>query len=181
LFGHPGGLKLERFTIRPARASDVPALAGLAARTWSAAFGSSVSTEDGAAELREKRSEAYYAGALRTRTVLVAEADDELIGYAELGDVDIPERRGDRRAGELHRVYVDTGRQGRGVGRALVAAALRHPRLAQAPRVYLQVWEQNERAVRLYEGFGFRRVGTTRFRIGERELEDLVMVLEPAP
>jgi ribosomal protein S18 acetylase RimI-like enzyme len=93
--------------------------------------------------------------------------------------VHIPEadiRPGDQ---ELHRVYVDTALQGRGLGRRLMDAALCHPRLAAAGRVYLQVWERNPRAIGLYESLGFQTVGATTFRIGTGELaEDLVMLLD---
>jgi ribosomal protein S18 acetylase RimI-like enzyme len=39
------------------------------------------------------------------------------------------------------------------------------------------VWDKNERAVRLYESFGFQKVGTTTFTIGSQVMEDLVMLL----
>jgi ribosomal protein S18 acetylase RimI-like enzyme len=165
-------------TIRVAEPGDVPALSALAKRTWSAAFGDSVRPEDEAAELDE-RSEADFAAVLQEQVVLVAEEDGVLLGYVQFGDPGIPEieaRPGDR---GLHRLYVDTGVQGCGLGRALLEAALRHPRLADAGRVFLQVWDENERAVRLYESVGFRRVGTTRFTVGAEVMEDLVLVLEP--
>jgi ribosomal protein S18 acetylase RimI-like enzyme len=166
-------------TIRPATSNDVPVLSALAKRTWSEAFGSSVSADQEAAELEETRSEAYYSRALRERTILVAEENGALVGYVEFGDVDIPEvdvRPGDQ---ELHRIYVAAEVQGRGLGRRLMNAALEHPRLADARRIYLQVWETNERAMRLYESLGFETVGTTRFRIGSGEVvEDLVMRLD---
>jgi diamine N-acetyltransferase len=57
-------------------------------------------------------------------------------------------------------------------------AALGHPQLAEAKRIFLQVWDQNERAVKLYERFGFQRVGTTTFKIGAETMEDLVMLLD---
>jgi ribosomal protein S18 acetylase RimI-like enzyme len=170
---------VEALTIREARAHDVPALASLAARTWSGAFGSTVSAADEAAELEETRSEAYFEDALTTRTILVAEDDDgTMLGYAQLGDVDIPEVEAGPGDAALHRLYVDTGAQGRGLGRVLLEAALGHPRLAGADRVFLTVWEQNERAVRLYESAGFRAVGTTTFTIGSEVCEDLVMLRE---
>jgi len=81
----------------------------------------------------------------------------------------------------LNRPYVETARQGRGIGHALLDAALAHPRLARAPRVRLQVWDENTRAVRLYESAGFRRVGTTRFAIGSEIVEDAVFELERRP
>jgi ribosomal protein S18 acetylase RimI-like enzyme len=144
--------------------ADLPALAALAARTWSDAFGASVSPEDEATELAERRSEAFLAMTSDERTTLVAEVEGELVGYVQVGD------------GRLHRLYVESALQGQGIGRRLLEAALRHPRLAAATEVVLHVWEENERAVRLYESAGFERVGTTRFAVGAAELEDLVMV-----
>jgi diamine N-acetyltransferase len=164
---------------RPATPGDVPALSELAKRTWFDAFGHTVGADDAAAELELGRSAERFAEAVRTRAILVAEMDGELVGYAELGDVDIREvdvRPGDQ---EIHRLYVETALQGRGIGGVLMGEALRHPRVAGATRVFLQVWEENERAVRLYERLGFRTVGKTAFSIGSGEVvEDLVMVLE---
>jgi diamine N-acetyltransferase len=166
-------------TIRPADAHDVPALAELASRTWSDAFGDSVAPDELAVELEEKRSAAYFDAVLRTDTILVAESSSALIGYVQFGDVNISElepRPGDQ---ELHRLYVATDLQGQGVGRRLTEAALRHPRLAGASRIYLQVWEANERAILLYESLGFEAVGRTTFTIGSGHVtEDLVMRLE---
>jgi ribosomal protein S18 acetylase RimI-like enzyme len=150
----------------------VPALADLALRTWTDAFGEST------ADLEQTRSEAYFAQALREKVVLVAEARGALVGYVQIGDVEIPEVEAQPRDQALQRLYVETDLQGSGIGRALLQAALRHPRLANAARVFLQVWEANERAVRLYESVGFERAGTTRFAIGAEEMEDLIMVLD---
>jgi ribosomal protein S18 acetylase RimI-like enzyme len=157
----------------------VPQLSKLAKRTWSDAFGHSVSPDDETVELETRRSEAYFVNALREQTILVAEGRDGLLGYVQFGDVDIPEvdvRPGDQ---ELHRIYVETGMHGRGLGRRLMDAALEHPRLANAGRIYLAVWEKNERAIRLYESLGFQNVGTTTFTIGSGEVaEDVVMLLD---
>jgi ribosomal protein S18 acetylase RimI-like enzyme len=132
-----------------------------------------------AAQLAQTRSEAFFIQALQDRVTLVAEHEGRLVGYVQLGELDIAGI--ERRAGdqELHRLYVETGLHGRGIGRRLLRAALRHPRLARAPRVYLQVWERNEPAVALYRSAGFRPVGRTRFRVGAAVLEDVVMLLEP--
>ena len=165
-------------TIRAAQEADIPALSVVARRTWAHAFGSSLSPEQLAAELDETRSEHYFRTALGVHTVLVAEVAGDLVGYVQFGDVTIPEvdaQPGDR---GLHRVYVETELQGRGIGRALMDAALSHPRLADAERIYLAVWTENEPAMRLYTSLGFRAAGTTRFTLGGEEVEDLVLVLE---
>lgn len=165
--------------IRPVTEADLPPLADLARRTWLDAFGDSVSADDAAAEAEDTRSEEYFRAALRTDTILVAEADGQLVGYVKFGEVEISEVDAEPGDGGLHRVYVETAHHGRGIGRELMHAALSHPRLQAAPRVYLQVWEENRTAVGLYESLGFRTVGTTRVTIGTNEVgEDLVMVLE---
>jgi len=164
--------------IRPARPADLHALAALARRTWLDAFGDSVAPEDAAAEAEKGRSEERFARVLPERVILVAEEDGELVGYAELGPVDIPEVEAGAGDVELHRLYVETPLQGRGIGRALLDAVLAHPDAAGPNRVFLQVWERNERALRLYERAGFRRSGSTRFRIGGELVEDAVFVLE---
>jgi ribosomal protein S18 acetylase RimI-like enzyme len=168
--------------VRPASVTDVPAVSALAKKTWSDAFGYSVRPQDLAVELEENRSERYFRAALRTDTILVAELNGTLVGYVQFGDVKIPEVEvlpGDQ---ELQRVYVDTELHGKGVGRELMNAALSHPRLARATRIFLQVWEKNENAVGLYESLGFRTVGTTKFTIGSGEIaEDLVMLYKNEP
>lgn len=170
--------RLVEPTIRAAESVDVPALSALARRTWADAFGSSLSPDQLSTELDETRSEDYFRAALRADTILVAELDGKLVGYVQFGDVTIPEvdaQPGDR---GLHRVYVETELQGRGIGRALTEAALAHPRLEGAERIYLTVWEENEPARRLYESLGFRTVGTTRFTLAGEAVEDLVLVLD---
>lgn len=168
--------------IRRAHASDVEALADLASRTFGDEFGASLQPEELALELETRRSPAYFAEALKSATVLVAERNRALVGYVQFGRVDIPElsaAAGDR---QLHRLYVDRAAQGRGLGRQLLAAALAHPDMASARRIFLTVWEENTRALRLYESVGFRRAGVTAYSIGDEPIgEDLVMCLSRPP
>jgi ribosomal protein S18 acetylase RimI-like enzyme len=167
-----------RVTVRAAEEADLPETSALAKRTWADAFGSSVSAEDHAAELEKTRSEEYFRSALATDTILVADLGGDLVGYVQFGDVTIPEVEAQPGDQGLHRLYVETDLHGRGIGRELLDAALAHPRLAAARRIYLAVWEKNEPARRLYESLGFRAVGTTRFRIGSETMEDLVLMLD---
>jgi ribosomal protein S18 acetylase RimI-like enzyme len=173
------GQRVDVPIIRPAPSREVPALSRLAKQTGADAFGEPLRPEDLAAELERSRSEAYFINALKETTILVAEEDGALLGYVQFGDVKIPEvevRPGDQ---GLRRLYVDTAAQGRGLGRRLMNAALDHPRLASASRIFLTVWEKNTHAMRLYESFGFETAGATRVTIAEKEVgEDLVMVLD---
>ena len=52
--------------------------------------------------------------------------------------------------------------RGRGWGRALLQAAIDHARGAQMHKIELEVWPDNERAIALYERFGFEVEGIRR-------------------
>lgn len=75
--------------------------------------------------------------------------DPEAFGYAITG------RAG--RRGFLQRLAVAPDRQGAGVGRALVLDGLRWLRRRRVERAVVNTQLQNERALALYEGLGFRR------------------------
>ena len=59
-----------------------------------------------------------------------------------------------------------------------MGAALQHSQLAEAKRIFLQVWDKNDGAVNIYESFGFQRIGTTTFQVGAEVMEDLVLLLD---
>ena len=90
-------------------------------------------------------------------TILVAESDGTVIGYAyaAVEGFDWISLRGP--AGILHDVLVDPAHRGRGVGRQLVEAALAHLRARGVPRVVLSTAENNAGAQRLFTRLGFRR------------------------
>lgn len=65
-----------------------------------------------------------------------------------------------QRLASIQNVGVTPYHRGRGVGTALVLAALTGFQQLGIPRVYLEVTAQNQAAVRVYERLGFRRVKT---------------------
>lgn len=146
--------------IRPAAVSDVEALAHFARWTYARAFGESMAAADLEHHLAHRLSDAYFAQALREDTVLLA-LETELAGFAQIG----PARVAGAAPGDeqLRRLYVHPDRQRGGLGTRLLHATLAHPRLKNARYLYLDVWEQNHGARRLYERFGFAVVGTVPF------------------
>ena len=66
--------------------------------------------------------------------------------------------------------------RGRGVGAALLSAAIDWARTAGAHKVHLQVWPHNEAALALYRGFGFEQEGYLRrhYRRRNGELWDAI-------
>jgi ribosomal protein S18 acetylase RimI-like enzyme len=172
--------------IRPVHVDEVGALASLAARTYAQTFGASMSAEDLAAQLKATRSEDYFRRVVGHDVVLVALIDGALAGYIQLSDVRIPVTDARSTDQELFALYVAPERQGRGIGKALMQAALGHERMRRAARIFLDVWDENVRAITLYTRFGFEPAGRRDFVVDGRVVgSDLVMVrsqnrLDPA-
>ena len=169
--------------IRELEIGEIPALAELARRTFCDAFGHSLSASDLASHLQNNLSDAYFRAAAEADVFLIAEIDARPVGYAQFGAVEIPapgRSPGDR---ELRRLYVEPAVQGRGIGRQLLDAALDHPRLKEATNVFLDVWDQNDGARRLYERYGFAVVGAHSFAVasGAASTRDLIMVRRQRP
>lgn len=170
----------QEITIVPVEASELVELAELAAKTFADAFGASMTPEDLQQSLEEDRSPAYFKRALEECTILVAKLDGKIVGYVQFGPVKMPETGANPDDRELGRLYVATELQGQGIGRQLMDAALDSPEMKQAPRLFLQVWEENNRALAMYEGYGFKKCGVTTFEIAGKPAQDLIMVRDQA-
>lgn len=162
--------------IEPVKRSDIEELADLAARTFSDAFGQEMNEADLAQTLAEDRSTAYFEKALEDCKILVAKHQGKIAGYVQYGKVKIPEAEAAETDRELGRLYIDTDLQGQGIGRRLMDAALSDPEMEQAPNIFLQVWDENAKAIALYESYGFERCGVTRFELAGKPAQDLIMV-----
>jgi ribosomal protein S18 acetylase RimI-like enzyme len=68
--------------------------------------------------------------------------------------------RATHKYGAIQNVGITPAHRGRGIGTALIHAALTGFQWMGLPRAYLEVTAQNERAVRLYKQLGFRRTKT---------------------
>jgi putative acetyltransferase len=112
------------------------------------------------------RGEAFWQEFYRSRdancTELVAELDGKVVGHLGLLTTTVPRRRHVANFGiavhdEFHR---------KGVGSALVAEMIRLcDNYLNIVRLELTVHPDNERAIALYEKFGFEREGIARFGI----------------
>jgi len=141
--------------IRPATEADIQALSALATQTWLDAFSHRYPQEEHAGRIEKYRSEQYFTKALTRDVIFLAEQDGALIGYVEFGppDLPIPTQAGDQ---EITRLYVLASHQRKGIGKALLETVLAHPLMQAAQTIYLDVWEKNEGAIRLYTSYGFK-------------------------
>lgn len=92
--------------------------------------------------------------AQRNRTLLVAELDGELVGYA-VGVVNGADA-------DVQTIGVAPPLQGRGIGRSLLRALLAAAAGAGASRMLLEVRADNEQATALYRSEGFEQIARRR-------------------
>jgi len=104
--------------------------------------------------------------------LLVAKDGERVVGFVGYGDC----RNDDMKdAGEVFALYVLAEYYGKGVGRALMDAALD---LLPQDRVAVWVLQGNKRAIRFYEKCGFRPDGKSDTKILGSPITEIRMVLK---
>ena len=132
--------------------------------------------DDLAAHLYACLSPEALRAALNRDVILGALRAGRLIGFVQFGalrDADSPSP-----AWAIRRLYVLPEYQRQRLGSLLTEAALSHSELMQAKAVFIDVWERNRGAQRLYRKFGFKLVGARKFIFasGREGDNDLVMI-----
>lgn len=170
-------MDFDDFEIRRASVVDVETLAALGARTFRDAYLEQSVPED---------VEDYVASNFNAAQVVAQVSDPDTlfllagvggqpVGYAKLRVGAAPACVRGPKPLELARLYLDQKMIGRGHGRALMYACLEEAVRLGCETIWLGVWEQNLRARRFYEKWGFRQVGTHEFIFGGRSYEDPVL------
>jgi diamine N-acetyltransferase len=166
--------------LRPAQPADIAPLAALARQTYADAFGHTYDVAaDLAAHLETSLSEAAVAVWLAEDFVTLAVAAGRIIGFTQFGPTPEWSYGGHPKPGDaaLHRIYVAEDQRGSGLGGTLLRQALGVME-AEAGDIYLDVWEGNLGAQRLYARHGFVAIDRVPLKTasGASAGHDLVMV-----
>jgi GNAT superfamily N-acetyltransferase len=167
-----------------AQASDIQRLAEAGGRLFYEAFADQNRPEDMAAYLEASFSPEIQAAELAdpASVTLIAESEGAFAGYARLKVGQPVLAIPGQHPVELVRIYSEREYIGQGVGSALMQACFDEAARRGCDVIWLGVWEQNPRAIRFYERWGFVRAGTQIFKLGEDFQTDYVMYLKlPAP
>lgn len=151
---------------RAAVPADDAALARIDAATWTTLVSPAPPPPPGSTFLGDRH--------LPT-DLLVAELDATVAGFVSMGrGFDIPAHA---HVLEIHGLAVDPALTGRGVGHALVTAAVDRARARGASKLALRVLGTNTVARRLYAGCGFEVEGVLRaeFLLDGRFVDDVLM------
>ena len=129
------------FTLRPMRLQDIPAVGAL---------------EQVLFPVDAWPLELFFDefAQTETRQYLIAEADGQLIGYCGVMVVGP--------TADIQTIGVLPQYEGRGIGTAMLTGMLDEARRRGAAETLLEVREDNPRARRLYERFGFEHIHTRR-------------------
>jgi ribosomal-protein-alanine acetyltransferase len=92
---------------------------------------------------------------------ITAEVNGEVVGYAQFWVIG--------QESELNRIAVKKGYRGLGIGKELLKEVIRRVRERGARELFLEVKEENERAVLLYKKLGFEKYGERKGYYGNRK------------
>jgi GNAT superfamily N-acetyltransferase len=164
--------------IRRAVAADAGALAELAARTFTQAYGSDNRPEDLAAHLEESYGEAKQRQEIEDPAfhTLLAVEGEHLLGFAQLRRQEAPPGVTLSEGVELYRFYLDQATHGTGLAQRLLAEVKGAAKALGYRHVWLGVWERNPRAIAFYTKSGFVDRGSKVFVVGTDRQTDRVMV-----
>jgi RimJ/RimL family protein N-acetyltransferase len=161
-------------TIRKAEPGDAAALVELGSQVGSEPEGWLITANDWRSAADERR----YLRALRRyphASVMVAEEDGRIVGRLSLAR--------DQHPASYHvadlGLMVAASHRRRGIGRALLDAAVEWAQDSGVRKLELHVFPHNEPALRMYEAYGFEREGYRRehYRRSGEYVDAIVMAL----
>jgi diamine N-acetyltransferase len=163
--------------VRRARPADAPPLAALAERVFRDTFAAANDPAD-----VELHCAKFFGADVQLREIsdpnvvtLVCEQDGELVAYAQLDLNARIECVKAERPSEIVRFYVAAPWQGKGIAQELMTEVLATAKASGCDRVWLGVWERNDRGIRFYRKCGFKLAGEHAFVLGRDVQRDLVM------
>jgi len=172
----------ENIILRPATPADAPSIAHLGSNVFSSTFGYSMPANDLKAYLTTSYSTLSVSSDISNRDISVVVAHPAsqpslVVGFAYLtrGTTD-PCLAGFPSQVELQRLYVRQDWHGRGVGKLLMRKMQELARREHFETLWLGVWEENLVAQKVYEGFGFGKVGFHDFVMGSCVQTDWILV-----
>ena len=168
---------MTRCVVRPAEPRDATELVRLATAVSSEPEGWLISVDG----WRSVGDERRYLKAIRKSSdaaVLVAEAPEGVVGRLSIGRDRHP---ASRHVAVVGLMVAKTHRR-RGVGTALLTAAIGWAREHGVEKIELHVFPHNEAAIALYERFGFEREGYRRahYRRGGEYVDAILMAYRVA-
>ena len=156
------------FSVRLATKQDATLIADISQLTFKETFGAANTERDMEIFLKEQftRGKLMMEVGARNNIFMLAYLGEQVAGYLKLrtGFEPPPLRR--QKAMEIARLYAMPDMIGKGVGALLMRQAIDSAKQKGYKRLWLGVWEKNQRAIDFYTRWGFQKFGETDFLLG---------------
>ena len=172
---------MNEINIRIANSKDAALIADLSRETFYKAFAPANTKADMDKFMNEVFTHEGLMAELDlpNNIFLLAYAGDEVAGYVRLRDKNIPEvSLNTGNVIEIARIYASSAETGKGIGTALMNECIAIAGEKQRCFIWLGVWEKNDKAIRFYERFGFKKFGEHDFVLGNDVQTDWLMALQ---
>ncbi|MEO6069838.1 MAG: GNAT family N-acetyltransferase [Chitinophagaceae bacterium] len=164
-------------TIREATTADAGLIADISRQTFYDTFSAQNREEDMDKFMKEqfaKEALMEEVGAIGN-TFLMAYVEEEIVGYVRLREGPISGDEASVASLEIARLYAVSAMIGKGIGKALMEAALNVAVQKNKCVVWLGVWEKNSRAIAFYQQWGFEKFDEHDFILGNDVQRDWLM------
>lgn len=164
-------------SIRPATSSDCATIVKLGSQTFVETYGEVSSKETLDKYLQAKFSPEKIAEELGNpaERFFVAFVDGLPVGFTKLRHDRVPKNLANKKAIELERIYVLREHQGSSVGKELMNRCKEIARAEKFELIWLQVWQDNLRAIQFYQKSGFVIYETANFNFADITHKDYLM------
>lgn len=160
---------LPPIEIRKAFPADAEALSAISEQTFRDTYANFNTPENMDQYVRDNFGPEQLSSEISSpeNTFLLAVEDGNIIGFSKLCTAKIPEALAGKQAIEIERIYVDSHFHGKKVGPLLMQHIVDFAQMGGFEVLWLGVWENNPRAFRFYEKWGFTRFGEQIFQLGD--------------
>jgi len=98
-----------------------------------------------------------------------------LVGYFKLNKNEAQTEQFAKQTIELERIYVLKDFQNQGIGKLMLLKVIDFAKTFKAKFIWLGVWQENKKAVKFYETYGFKKFSTHPYYIGKDKQTDWLM------
>ena len=102
--------------------------------------------------------------------------NDEVAGYLKVNIDNAQSEEMDVGSLEIERIYIRSKFQKHGFGKYLLNKAMEIAIECKKNKIWLGVWEKNEKAITFYKKRGFVQTGAHSFYMGDEEQVDFIMI-----
>lgn len=156
------------FSVRLATKQDAKLIADISQLTFKETFGAANTERDMEIFLTEQftKGKLMMEVGAGNNIFMLAYLGDKIAGYLKLRTGFEPPLLRRQKAMEIARLYAMPDMIGKGVGALLMRQAIETAKQQGYKRLWLGVWEKNQRAIDFYTRWGFHKFGETDFLLG---------------